>query len=218
MAGDALVLLVNVVNDASIDRMSEEFVKKLIATIEFVTDDNTLNALISILVVLCAATEKKIQKQLAWGTYEGKKTPIINLAYNEFVENESFYRVKLLHLTNRSNRYRFDKCLEALSVILSKEQSCDFFNTNDLHVLLDICLREIQTEKNPVVRTQILRMIETIMDHDMYKKYPYKLDDIRDTINELILYEPEEEENQYSMKEKEYIAKLNLKFQMMSMS
>ena len=120
-----------------------------------------------------------------------------------------------LHLTNRSNRYRFDKCLETLSIILSKEESKNFFNVNDLSVLLDICLREIQTEKDSSVRVQILRMIETIMDNKMYKDYPYKLDDIKETVNELILYE--DESSGYSIKEKESIAKLNLKFQMFSL-
>jgi hypothetical protein len=74
------------------------------------------------------------------------------LAYLEFIQNENYYREKLLHLTNRSTRYRFDKCLETISIILSKEESKDFFNINDLNVLLDICLREIQTEKDPDIR------------------------------------------------------------------
>jgi Protein of unknown function (DUF2013) len=200
MAGDAFVLLVNVFNDQSIDKMSDKFVKQMIDSMEFITDESTTNALISILVVLCAAYEKKIQKQMAWGIYEGKKTPIINLAYLEFIQNESYYREKLLHLTNRSNRYRFDKCLETISIILSKEESKDFFNNNDLNILLDICLREIQTEKDSNIRVQILRMIETIMDHWMYKQYPYKLEDIRDTVNELILYE-DESTGGYTVKE-----------------
>jgi hypothetical protein len=50
MAGDAFVLL----------KMSDKFVKKLIDSLEFIVDDNTVNALISILVILCAAYEKKI--------------------------------------------------------------------------------------------------------------------------------------------------------------
>ncbi len=60
MAGDAFVLLVNVFNDSSIEKMSDKFVKKLIDSLEFIVDDNTVNALISILVILCAAYEKKI--------------------------------------------------------------------------------------------------------------------------------------------------------------
>ena len=122
-----------------------------------------------------------------------------------------------MHLTNRGICYRFDKCLDTISIILSKEQSQDFFNINDLNVLLDICLQEIQREKDNDVRVQILRMIETIMDHEMYRTYPYKLDDIRDIINELILYEDEAQGGGYSDKEKEYISRLNLKFQMINM-
>ena len=85
---------------------------------------------------------------------------------------------------------------------------------NDLDLLLDICLREIQSEKDASVRIQILKMIETIMDHEMYKMHPYKLDDIRDTVNELILFE--DDQFPYSVKEKESIAKLNLKFQILN--
>jgi hypothetical protein len=102
--------------------------------------------------------------------------------------------------------------LETLSIILGRSR--DFFNVNDLSVLLDICLREIQTEKDASIRVQILRMVETIMDHPVYQEYPYKLEDIRDTINELILYE--DDASPYSIKEKESIAKLNLKFQILS--
>ena len=83
-----------------------------------------------------------------------------------------------------------------------------------MDLLLDICLREIQSEKDASVRIQILKMIETIMDHEMYKMHPYKLDDIRDTVNELILFE--DDQFPYSVKEKESIAKLNLKFQILN--
>jgi hypothetical protein len=60
MAGDAFVLLVNVFNDQSIELMTERFVKQLITSMDFITDDHTLNALVSILVILCAFVEKKI--------------------------------------------------------------------------------------------------------------------------------------------------------------
>lgn len=62
LAGDAFVLLVNVFNDQSVDKISDKAVKKLIDSMEHITDDHTTNALISILVILCAAQEKKIQK------------------------------------------------------------------------------------------------------------------------------------------------------------
>ena len=62
MAGDAFILLVNVFNDQSIEKTSEKFVKQLIDSMNFITDDQTINALVSILVILCSAYEKKIAK------------------------------------------------------------------------------------------------------------------------------------------------------------
>ena len=55
-------------------------------------------------------------------------------------------------------------------------------------------------------------MIYIIIENPNFKKYQYKLDDIKETIHELILYE-EDVNGGYGLKEKEYIAKLNLKFQ-----
>lgn len=84
-----------------------------------------------------------------------------------------------------------------------------------MNLILDICLREIQREKVPNTRVQILRAIEAILDNKKFQTYPYKLDDIRQTINELIMYE-EESVGGYSIKEKECIARLNLKFQIIN--
>ena len=55
-------------------------------------------------------------------------------------------------------------------------------------------------------------MIDTILGHDMYRRYPYKVEDIKETLMELILYEDESQGGGYSQKEREYIARLNLKF------
>ena len=116
---------------------------------EYIKEENTVNALISILVILCAAIEKKKQKR---NEILGDGEEIKNLALQEFLDNEGYYREKLLYLTNRGNLYRFDKCLETVSIILSNEASEEFFNSNDLSLLLDICLREIEVEASPITR------------------------------------------------------------------
>ena len=41
MAGDAFILLVNVFNDSTIDYVNEKFLKQLITSLEFITDENT---------------------------------------------------------------------------------------------------------------------------------------------------------------------------------
>lgn len=60
MAGDAFILLVNVFNDSTLDYVNEKFLKQLITSLEFITDENTQNALVSVFVIVCASHEKKL--------------------------------------------------------------------------------------------------------------------------------------------------------------
>lgn len=56
---------------------------------EYIKDESTLNALSSILVILCSAYEKKQQKLDALNESSEK---VVNFAYLEFLDSESFYR------------------------------------------------------------------------------------------------------------------------------
>lgn len=60
----------------------------------------------------------------------------------------------------------------------------------------------------------MLKVIYTIMEHEMFKQFPYRVENVVETIQELILYEEDDNQGGYSIKEKEWIAKLNLLFQM----
>ena len=53
--------------------ISEVFMKKLTTAMEHINDENTLNALISILIILCAGFERKIQKEKM---LESKENPL----------------------------------------------------------------------------------------------------------------------------------------------
>eukprot|EP00347_Sterkiella_histriomuscorum_P013463 403364617 len=114
MAGDAFILLVNVFNDSTIDLVNEKFLQQLIESLEFITDENTQNALVSVLIIICASHEKKLQKLRDNGQEEEYQKRLLdpNTVFQEFLNNEAFYREKLLYLTNRGNKFRFDKCLE----------------------------------------------------------------------------------------------------------
>jgi hypothetical protein len=103
---------------------------------EYIKDEHTTNALESILVVICAESEKKIAKECESSGH----SPIQNLALQLILKDEHYYRVKLLDLLNRGMINRFDKCLETVNILLNKESTKNFFGVNDLHVLLDICL------------------------------------------------------------------------------
>jgi hypothetical protein len=82
---------VNIFNETSIDKTSEKFVKRIIEAMDFITDDATLNALVSILVILCSAYEKKQQKL---EELNDTSQNVVNFAYLEFIgkESENFYR------------------------------------------------------------------------------------------------------------------------------
>jgi hypothetical protein len=41
-----------------------------------------------------------------------------------------------------------------------------YFNNNDMNILIDIGLEEIQRQKNPDIRYQILNLLETIIKNE----------------------------------------------------
>lgn len=94
-------------------------------------------------MIVCASHERRLDKLKETSIPEDFATAraLPNVALQEFLENDSFYREKLLHLTNRGNKYRFDKCLEAVRIIMAKDSH--YFNQNDMNLLVDITLREI---------------------------------------------------------------------------
>jgi hypothetical protein len=109
-----------------------------------------------------------------------------------------------------------DKCLETINILLSKEESKDhFFNNNDLNYILDICLNEIQREKNTDTRVQILKAIDNIVENKKFRERPYNMNGIQQVVKDLIL--EEEDNGGYSEKEKEWLSNLNLKFEMMKL-
>ena len=136
-------------------------------SLEYIEDESTLNSLVSILVCLLPVLEKK-----------SSDTTIIenNAILHEFVKKESYFREKLIFLTNRGAYYRLDKCCKVLNIILKKEELANFyFNTNDLNLIMDIMLREALTNPSSKTRVQILRLIETILDNEIYREYSHRI-------------------------------------------
>lgn len=58
LAGDAFILLVNLFDDKTVKVATPTFVQKLIDSIEFIVDDDTVYALVSILVCVLPYFEK----------------------------------------------------------------------------------------------------------------------------------------------------------------
>ena len=60
LAGDAFLLLINVFDETTTPELiSDNFVKKLTSSLEYISDESTLHSLISILACLCPHYEKK---------------------------------------------------------------------------------------------------------------------------------------------------------------
>ena len=105
----------------------------MIDSIPFIVDENTLHALLSILVCVMPYFEKTMSYN--------------NIVLNEFItsEKEDFYKDKLLYLTNRGSMYRLDKCMQTIGVLLSNYKSEKFFNENDIDIIVSVGLRELAT-------------------------------------------------------------------------
>ncbi len=128
------------------------------------------------------------------------------------MKEENFYCEKILHLLISGGFYRLDKCFQCIHIIMTKEECKDFFNINDIHLLIDVTIKSINTEKNTDTREWILRVIEDILSSETYKEFPHKKEDVEETITNLILLE--EDDCGYSFREREVISRINLKMQM----
>jgi len=105
-----------------------------------IVDVGTLDALVHILIVCMPHFEK---------TYNES-----NVIMNQFIDKdkELFYKDKILHLTNQSSLYRLDSCMACVSVLTTNNKSKDFFNENDIDLLVDIALRELSCSHTPDTR------------------------------------------------------------------
>lgn len=150
----------NLFDDKTVKVASPEFVQKIIDSIPFIVDENTVYALISILVCVLP--------------YFEKTQPHDNLILNEFIkqEREDFYKDKLLYLTNRGSMYRLDKCMHSIGCLLTNHNSEHFFNQNDLDLLVDIGLRELASPNASKARVHTLKVLNLILEHPTYLDDP----------------------------------------------
>ena len=112
-----------------------------------ITDDDTLYSLISILVCLVPIYQKKSSD-----ASDITKNPVLADFTSEV--NGNIYREKVIEITNKGAFYRLDKCCETINIILNNESMVadQYFNINDLNALIDILLREAQTNSSSDTR------------------------------------------------------------------
>ena len=134
---------------------------KVQESLSYIEDDDTLYSLISILVCLVPIYELKSSDPS-----DITKNPVLNDFVNKEGDREEMYREKVIAITNKGAFYRLDKCCETINIILNKESLKNYyFNGNDQNALIDILLREAQTNADSDTRAQIFRLIETIVQN-----------------------------------------------------
>ena len=86
--------------------------------------------------------------------YYEKTQPENNLIIKEFLDKEQIYKEKLLYLTIRGSMYRLDKSMETITVLLTNESTKGrFFSDNDFNLIVDCCLRELESKNTARTRT-----------------------------------------------------------------
>ena len=85
----------------------------------------------------------------------------------QITPKQTFYRDKLLFIMNRGGFYRLDKCLCLVHMIITNHGQ--FFNQNDLNLILDILIRELQTNTVSEIRISVYKVLYTSLNLELYK-------------------------------------------------
>jgi len=118
-----------------------------------------------------------------------------NIILKEFLskEKDNYWREEIIYLANRGAHYRLDKCAKTINLMMKKADIASYyFNNNDINLIMDILLREVLTNQESKTRCQILRLMETLLNNDIYKEQNYKIEEVEEMIDEQIKYEEDE--------------------------
>ena len=74
-----------------------------------------------------------------------KTTPYDNVILKDFLDHENYYKDKLLNLGIRGSMYRLDKCMQTIGCLIKNSETENYFNHNDIGIIIDIGLRELST-------------------------------------------------------------------------
>ena len=122
-----------------------------------------------------------------------KTQPDNNLIVTEFLDKEQIYKEKLLYLTIRGSMYRLDKSMETITVLMTNERTKGrFFSDNDFDLVVDCCLRELESKNTARSRTQVIRVMNLILDNQAWiSKNHHRLDEFNQKLELIILHEDE---------------------------
>jgi len=171
--------------------------------LEFVNEDETAYALVNILLIMCSVLEKQKDKE--------------NIVLKDIVAREDRFRDLVLKVLNRAGQFNYVKCLEAISLIIKTTSAKEFpfFGYNDIDFIIGCCLKNLEKTNDSAVRAETLKVIFDCVKTPTFKQYPDRLKELDDSVTQWVLSE-ESEDMSYSLKEREYIARINLEVQSLS--
>ncbi len=73
-----------------------------------------------------------------------------------------------MYLANRGSMYRLDKCMHTIECLMTNKKSQEFFNDNDLNMIVDIGLRELGTPNSNRARVRTLRVLRLVLEHPSF--------------------------------------------------
>jgi len=110
LSGDALILLVNIFDEDSVESASELFINKLFDAKPHIVDASVLNCIISVILICAPYYERK---------FKGA-----NLIFSKFMETDKSrdeYKAFLIELTNRGASYRLECCMETIRYMIDSK-------------------------------------------------------------------------------------------------
>ena len=126
--------------------------------------DAMLDALISLLVIICPFKEKA--------------NPDDNIIIDYFLKEQNIYNEKLLYLANKGSLFRLDAIMHTIDCMLHNSKTKDFFNVNDLDIVVTAGLRELETPNAVNARVMTMKTLSTIIEIEEYRQgYSHRLKD-----------------------------------------
>lgn len=105
--------------------------------------------------------------------------------------------------------YRLDKSMETITILLSNERTKGrFFSDNDFDLIVDCCLRELESKNTGRTRTQIMKVMNLILDLPGWiSKNSHRIEEFNQKIELIVMHE--DEATSFTVKEREQIMRLN---------
>ena len=78
-----------------------------------------------------------------------------------------------MYLANQGSAYRLDKAMQTINVLMSNETTLNFFNENEIDIIVGCGLRELGEQHTSRSRVQTICVLLAALEHPTYlKHYP----------------------------------------------